>query len=279
MLFAVGLISQFTIGGLSGVMHASPPIDTHHNDSYFVVAHFHYVLFGGTIFAILGGIAFWFPKITGKMMDDRIGRITFWTTFLGFNGTFFPMHFLGLQGMPRRYYTYGEGSGWGIWNLVISISAFCLGASVLLFVYNLGHSMRYGKPAGNDPWDAATLEWAIPSPPPEYNFAQIPTVGHRDPLWWEKYDRHGGHSHTNDPAHVGEDQDLSAINDVRGHIHMPNPSYYPLIASVGILVGALGLLLDNPRIVIGLLHLPTLCVAGIIVFVYGVFGWAFQPAS
>ena len=281
MLFAIGIVSQFTIGGLSGVMHASPPVDTQHNDSYFVVAHFHYVLFGGSIFGLLAAAYYWFPKMTGRMMDDRLGRWNFWTTFIGFNITFFPMHFLGLQGMPRRYYTYGEDSGWGFWNLWVSIGAFFLAGSILLFVYNLGRSLRQGQPAGNNPWDAGTLEWAIPSPPPVYNFAQVPSIGHRDPLWWENYDRHdtghGGQDY--DPTHDDREQDLSHVNEVKGHIHMPNPSYYPAIASLGLFIGGLGLLLENPDITIGLLHLPVLCLLGAVVLITGIYGWAFEPAG
>lgn len=273
MLFAVGIVSQFTIGGLSGVMHASPSIDTQHNDSYFVVAHFHYVLFGGSIFGLLAGAYYWFPKITGKMMDDRLGRWNFWLTFIGFNMTFFPMHFLGLAGMPRRYYTYGEGSGWGFWNTIVSFGAFVLGATMLLFVYNLAKSLRDGKPAGDNPWDASSLEWAIPSPPPVYNFAQIPQIGHRDPLWWEKYGKDDGHEHG------GDHQDIAHINEVKGHIHMPNPSFYPLISSLGFFIVALGLLFDNPAITIGLLHLPSLCALGAVVMIMGIYGWAFEPAG
>lgn len=277
MLFAVGIVSQFTIGGLSGVMHASPPVDTQHNDSYFVVAHFHYVLFGGSIFGLLAATYYWFPKMTGKMMDDRLGRWNFWTTFVGFNGTFFPMHFLGLAGMPRRYYTYGEGSGWAFWNAVVSFSAFFLGLSILLFVYNISKSLRDGKPAGNNPWDAATLEWAIPSPPPAYNFAQVPTIGHRDPLWWEKYGQDDPHGHG--ATHDLHPQDVSQVNVVKGNIHMPNPSYYPLVASIGLFVAGCGLLFDNPKITIGLLHLPSLCALGLIILILGVYGWAFEPAG
>jgi cytochrome c oxidase subunit 1 len=274
MLFAIGLVSQFTIGGLSGVMHASPPVDGHHNDTYFVVAHFHYVLFGGSIFGLLAAAYYWFPKITGRMMDERLGKINFWTTFIGFNATFFPMHFLGLEGMPRRYYTYGDGSGWTFWNAVVSLGAMFLAASMLLFVYNLAISIKNGEEAGNNPWDAATLEWAIPSPPPAYNFANLPIVGHRDPLWWEKYDRH-------DPAHAhGRDaQDLSMVNTVTGHIHMPNNSYYPVIVAIGIFVGAMGLLFNTGTITIGLLHMPVASALGILIGLLGIYGWAFEPAA
>jgi cytochrome c oxidase subunit 1 len=223
---------------------------------------------------LLAGTYYWFPKMTGRMMNDRLGRWNFWATFIGFNLTFFPMHFLGLAGMPRRYYTYGEGSGWAFWNAVVSFGAFFLAGSILLFVYNLGTSIRNGKPSGPNPWDAPTLEWSIPSPPPDYNFAQVPLVGHRDPLWWDKYDQHGDHGHQG-----GDPQDLSQINIQKGHIHMPNPSFYPLIASFGMFVGACGLLFDNPKITIGLLHLPSLCLLGLLILIVGVFGWAFEPAG
>lgn len=304
MLFAIGLVSQFTIGGISGVMHASVPVDTQHNDSYFVVAHFHYVLFGGSIFGLLAAAYYWFPKVSGRMMDDRLGKLNFWTTFIGFNATFFPMHFLGLAGMPRRYYSYGADSGWTFWNVLVSLGAFFLGASMLLFVYNLGKSIREGKPAGPNPWDAATLEWAIPSPPPAYNFATIPHVTHRDPLWAEKY---GGHHNHGDEQEVevavagkrvgathapDEDPETEARmrtevvtetkEDVE-HIHMPNPSYYPLIAAAGLFVGASGLLAlgsaFNPSITIGLLHLPSLSALGILILALGIYGWCFEPAG
>ena len=212
--------------------------------------------------------------MTGKMMDDRLGKWNFWLTFIGFNMTFFPMHFLGLNGMPRRYYTYGDGSNWGFWNAMVSFGAFFLGATVLLFVYNLGKSLRSGKPSGNNPWDAATLEWGIPSPPPPYNFAQIPQIGHRDPIWWEKYEQDSDHGHA-----ASDPQDLSKMNELRGHIHMPNPSYYPVIASLGMFIAALGLLFDNPKITVGLLHLPALCALGMVVLVVGIYGWAFEPAG
>lgn len=206
-------------------------------------------------------------------MNERLGKINFWTTFIGFNATFFPMHFLGLAGMPRRYYTYGEGSGWANWNLVVSLGAMFLGASILLFVYNLATSIKNGEPAGENPWDAPTLEWAIPSPPPEYNFANLPQVGHRDPLWWEKYDQHNGHGHGGDP------QDLTQVNRVTGHIHMPNPSFYPLLVSLGLFLVALGLLFQDPGIQIGLLHMPLITLVGVVTLVASIYGWAFEPAS
>jgi cytochrome c oxidase subunit 1 len=283
MLFAVGLVSQFTIGGLSGVMHASPPVDTQHNDTYFVIAHFHYVLFGGSIFGLLGATYYWFPKMSGKMMDEKLGKINFWTTFIGFNATFFPMHFLGLAGMPRRYYTYGEGSGWGFWNLIVSCGAFFLGASILLFVYNLGRSIVKGEPAGPNPWDAATAEWMIPSPPPAYNFAVTPLIHHRDPIWWDKYGASDPHI-AESPEYVADADHLREleINEsgiAPGPVHLPNPSYYPVLSAIGFFIGVLGLLIDNPHITIGLVHLPILCIIGTVIMVSALYGWAFEPAS
>src|SRR5215217_5661301 len=300
MLFAVGLVSQFTIGGLSGVMHASPPIDTQHNDSYFVIAHFHYVLFGGSIFGILAGLYFWLPKLTGRMMDEKIGKLHFWLTFIGFNATFFPMHFLGLQGMPRRQYTYSKESGFGDWSLFVSIGALVLGFSFLVFMYNLWHSLRKGERAGNNPWDAPTLEWSIPSPPPVYNFARIPTISHRDPLWWEMYGGHEPHAEEEKVevrlagVKVGETQapdeepveqahrrtavETATKEDV-GHIHLPNPSYYPLVTALGLFVAAIGLLIGHPTLNIGLLHLPAGVPLGAIILALGAYGWSFEPAG
>src|SRR6266702_23115 len=176
LYFSLGFIAMFTLGGLSGVMHASPPVDLQQTDSYFIVAHFHYVLFGGSIFGLVSGIYYWFPKITGRMLSDAIGKLHFWLMLIGFNVTFGPFHILGLQGMPRRIYRYPAGRGWEFWNMVSSIGSFMIAASILLFVYNVVRSMRRGKVAGADPWDARTLEWSIPSPPPAYNFEEIPVV-------------------------------------------------------------------------------------------------------
>ena len=309
MLFAVGLVSQFTIGGLSGVMHGVVPVDWHHNDTYFVIAHFPYVLFGGSIFGLMAAAYFWFPKMTGKLMDERLGKLNFWTTFVGFNITFFPMHFLGLMGQPRRYYTYGEGSGWSFWNAFVTFGAFFLAASIMLFVYNLAKSLKSGEPSGPNPWDGSTLEWAIPSPPPVYNFAQLPIVGHRDPLWWDAYDRHESHhdeeridiklagakigeGHAPDESpeeqaetrlgyYNGDTQDLSQINVHPGHIHMPNPSIYPLVTALGMLVAVIGLLFkdETGKITIGLLHMPVVSALGLLIMIFGCYGWAFEPAS
>ncbi|HVA25206.1 MAG TPA: cytochrome c oxidase subunit I, partial [Chloroflexota bacterium] len=183
MLFAFGFIAMFLIGGLSGVTLAVVPIDWQLNGSYYMVAHFHYVLFGGTAFAIFAAWYYWFPKMSGRMMDERLGKAHFWTLLIGFNLTFFPMHLLGIQGMPRRVYTYPAGLGWDNANLLATLGAVIMGISVLLFIANVLRSMRSGRPAGDNPWDAWTLEWATPSPPPPYNFAVIPTATSRRPLW------------------------------------------------------------------------------------------------
>jgi len=174
MLWALGFVSMFVIGGLSGVYLGAVPIDIHTSDTYFIVAHIHYVLFGGAFFTIMAGVYYWFPKMTGRMYSERLGRLHFWTTFVSFNATFFPMHLIGTQGMPRRVSDYDPK--FADWNLFISISSFVLGASILIFFYNMIHSWRYGPPAPGNPWRALTLEWQVTSPPPVFNFDEIPQV-------------------------------------------------------------------------------------------------------
>jgi cytochrome c oxidase subunit I len=174
MLFALGFVSMFVIGGLSGIFLGAVPIDIHTSDTYFVVAHIHYVLLGGSLFTIFAGIYYWFPKMTGRMYDERLGKLHFWATFIGFNATFFPMHIIGVQGMPRRVADYDPQ--FGDWNFAISIFSFMLGASFLVFVYNMIVSWLRGPPAPANPWRALTLEWQVSSPPPVFNFDEIPQV-------------------------------------------------------------------------------------------------------
>ena len=164
MLFSLAFIAMFVIGGLSGVTHAIIPADTQQHDTYYVVAHFHYVLFGGAVFGYFAGVYYWFPKWTGRMLSESVGKLNFWMMLVGFNLTFAPMHILGLNGMPRRTYRYDAGLGWDFWNLIATIGAFLIAASVVVFIYNLVKSKRSGAPAGNDPWDGRTLEWSISSP-------------------------------------------------------------------------------------------------------------------
>jgi cytochrome c oxidase subunit I len=182
-LFFASMIVLFVIGGVSGVMTASTPVDWQLTDTYFVVAHLHYVLIGINVFPVAGAVYYWFPKMTGRLMDERLGRWNFWTMFIGFNVCFLPMHTLGLLGMPRRIYTYAPGMGWDMQNLVVSLGSVLFAVGVLLLLVNIAVSIKRGQPCGPNPWDAPTLEWSIPSPPPPYNFAVIPTVASRHPLW------------------------------------------------------------------------------------------------
>ena len=185
LLMCFGFLSTFLIGGITGVIQGSGPVDSYLHNSYWVVAHFHYVLFGGSVFGIFAGFFYWFPKITGKMLDDRLGRFQAIFMWIGFNTTFFPFHILGLMGMPRRIATYLPGRGWDTANLIATIGAFMIAASVLVFIWNC-IKLRNAPAAGNDPWEGFTLEWSTTSPPPEYNFAEIPTVHSERPLWDER---------------------------------------------------------------------------------------------
>ena len=249
--FAVAFIAMFTIGGISGVMHASPPVDGHHQDSYFVVAHLHYVLFGGAIMGIFSGLFYWFPKMSGRMLDEGLGKITFWLMFVGMNLTFFPMHFLGLAGMPRRIYRYDADLGWETWNMVATLGSYTIALSVFIFLINVIKTMRKDKDAGDDPWGGATLEWATSSPPPAHDFDVIPEVRDRDPLW---HDRDHGIARAAVPEH--------------NHIHMPPPSYFPLIVALGALLLAVG----------SMTHLSVLGL-GVVICIYGVWGWALEPTD
>ena len=183
MLFCIAFLFQFLIAGLTGIMQGAAPFDWHLGSSYFVVAHFHYVIVGGIVFALFGAFYYWFPKMSGKMYSERLGNLHFWLFIIGFHLTFDFMHIPGLLGMPRRIYTYEPGRGWDTWNFIITVGVFFQAAGILVFLGNLAQSYFRGKAAGSDPWDAWTLEWSTNSPPPAYNFASIPVVKSRRPLW------------------------------------------------------------------------------------------------
>ncbi|MBI3979960.1 MAG: cytochrome c oxidase subunit I [Chloroflexi bacterium] len=269
--FALGFIAMFTIGGLSGVMHASPPADLQQTDTYFIVAHIHYVLFGGAILGIFAGIHYWFPKITGRLLDEGIGKLTFWVLFVGLNLAFFPMHFSGLFGMPRRIYTYGPDLGVGGFNLLSTIGALILGVGILIFLANALVSLRRGERASDDPWDGRTLEWSIPSPPPVYNFANIPHVHSRDAFWAAKYPEHAEMAHAGHerPSSAGTAQsEGTALGAHPAGIHLPNPSYWPLIVASGLFLTATGLVFGIP-----------LTVLGVLTMFVGTYGWVYEPAG
>lgn len=183
LLFVLGFFALFVLGGMTGVMLAAVPFNLQAHDTYFVVAHFHYVLIGGAVFPLLGGFYYWFPKLSGRLLSERLGRWQFWLLFIGFNLTFFPMHYLGLIGMPRRVYTYAEGLGWGPWNLLASAGAYLMAISFVLMICNAWRALRQPPSAPADPWGSPDLAWAVASPPPAYNFAWTPVVEGRHPLW------------------------------------------------------------------------------------------------
>jgi heme/copper-type cytochrome/quinol oxidase subunit 1 len=176
LLFAAGCIVTITIGGISGIFASLVPIDTQIHDSYYIVAHLHYVLFGGSVMGMMAGIYVWFPKVTGRMYNETLGKAQFWMMFIGFNLTFFPMHILGLMGMPRRYADYEAGLGWELNNMLATVGAFIIAASILPLLWNVVYSMIRGRQAVGDPWLANSLEWAVSSPPPAYNYLEIPHI-------------------------------------------------------------------------------------------------------
>ncbi|HEY7385878.1 MAG TPA: cytochrome c oxidase subunit I [Beijerinckiaceae bacterium] len=238
LLFVLGFIFTFVIGGLTGIMLASVPIDTQVHDTYFIVAHFHYVLIGGAVFPLLGAVYYWFPKVTGRLMSERLGKWNFWLFFIGFNVAFFPMHILGLQGMPRRVYTYQPEMGWGGLNLLATAGAVLMLLSFALFLWNALSSARRGLAAGSNPWDADTLEWATTSPPPPYNFERIPFVTSRAPVWAER---------ESFPVVTGLAVDyrevvVSTVSEARADVRetSPDPSIWPLLAAIAVAVTFLG---------------------------------------
>jgi len=278
MLFAIGFLLIFLLGGITGVMVAVLPFDWQVTDSYFVVAHFHYVLNGAVVFPIFGALYYWLPKMTGRMLDERLGRISFWTMFVGFNVAFFPMHILGFLGMPRRVYTYDSGLGWSGLNLVISVASFVFGLGTLLTLVNFAKSHRRGAPAPDNPWHADTLEWSTSSPPPEYNFATTPVVTSLHPLWDE---------HPVPKAAGAPDEAPNALSRALGvdgaldkempvtegldalpqdTLGIPAPTYLPFLAALGVTAIFIGLLAE--AVVVG--------VAGAVVGIAAVVVWLWR---
>lgn len=254
MMYAVSFIAMFTIGGLSGLMHASAPSDYQQHDTYFIVAHIHYVLIGGALFAIFAAMYYWWPKMFGRELNEKLGQTNFWFVLVGFNVTFFPFHFLGLMGMPRRIYTYGAELGFQFWNQVSTVGVVILALGVVLFWVNVFYSAKNGVKAVADPWDGRTLEWTTASPPPIYNFAVVPTVRGRDALWVEKKQPLPTSSKTSVPA--------------GGHhsIHMPGQSWMPAIISLGLFILVYG----------GVFHSLPVAAVGLLVAVLGIYGWVFE---
>jgi cytochrome c oxidase subunit 1 len=232
-------------------MHSSPPADLQQSDTYFVVAHIHYVLFGGSMLGIFAGLYYWFPKMTGRLMSEGLGKLHFWLTILGMNVTFFPMHFVGLLGMPRRIYTYAPNMGFDWMNMLSTIGVFGIIASILVFIVNFLRSLRTGQPAGPNPWGGATLEWAIPSPPPAHNFGTVPTVHGLDPLW------------AKDGAEISR-----IANQVRGPIHMPPSSVWPMVSALGMTL-----------LMSGMVFGWWAGIPGLVIMLTGLYAWAFEPCD
>jgi cytochrome c oxidase subunit 1 len=230
MLWSVAFIPSFVMGGVTGIMLASAPADYQFHDSYFVVAHFHYVIVGGVVFGLFAGAHYWWPKMFGTILNEKLGKLTFALFFIGFHLTFFVQHFLGLMGMPRRYFTYLPHQGLDTGNLISSIGAAFMGIATIVLLINVIYTTVKNEKVGNDPWETGrTLEWSISSPPPEYNFAQLPYVRGLDPLWIEKMEGNGEMT----PA------------EPLGDIHMPNSSFLPFMMSFGLFIAAFGALYND----------------------------------
>ncbi len=268
MLFSLGFIGMFVIGGLSGVTHSVVPADTQQTDTYYVVAHFHYVLFGGALFGIFSGLYYWFPKVWGKMYNETLGKLHFWTMLIGFNLTFGPMHWLGLQGQVRRTWVYAEETNLQFWNIVVTIGAFIIAVSIIIFMINWIFSKRKGEKAPFDPWDARTIEWTIPSPTPEWNFSKAPEVKALDDFWHAKYeeDDEGRAVRKESAEQLLIELEEEGLNPTE-NIVLPNPSYFPIVLASGLpFLGYAVIYKSIPLALIGSLLL-----------LIGSFGWGTEP--
>ncbi len=268
MLFAIGLVTQFTIGGLSGVSHAIAPWDTQQTDTYYIVAHFHYVLFGGALFGFMSGMYFWWPKAFGYKLNEAHGKFNFWAMVVGFNLTFGPMHILGLQGMPRRMHTYDDAMGFNLWNFVATIGSFILAVGTLWVLVNALISYRAwaqaGRPnVGADPWDARTIEWSIQSPAPEHNFDYTPTITSLDDFWHRKY----AEVEDGKLRRVATGDEIAQPGNGEG-VHLPAPSYWPLVLSLAM-----------PVLGYAIIFTLWLAIPGLLLLFAGLYGWALEPAD
>ncbi|GAB2934803.1 hypothetical protein GCM10027280_23340 [Micromonospora polyrhachis] len=272
LLFVIGFIVTFVIGGFTGAMFALTAFDQQVTDSYFVVAHFHYVLFGGAVFPILAAVYFWLPKITGRMFSERLARWAFWLIFIGMNVTFFPMHLSGLFGMPRRVYTYPEGLGWDPWNLLATLGSYILAVGLLLVVVGVVHALRRGKPAADDPWGGDTLEWATTSPPAPYNFPVLPEVHSLHPVW-DPRTAESVAAGAPEARTLAEGRQTIRTSELDARyeqpIEMPESSLRPLVAATGLLVVFGGLLFDWYWVAAG----------GGLLLALTMVGWLWPPAE
>jgi cytochrome c oxidase subunit 1 len=265
MLYAIAFLITFTLGGITGIMVAIAPFDQQVHDTYFVVAHFHYVMGGGSLLAFLGALYYWLPKMSGRMLSEKVGKWSWAFIVLGFHLIFFPQHLLGLMGMPRRIQTYEANIGLDFYNQLSSIGAGIMLLGLLLLIIDFFRTLRSGKIAGNDPWDGRTLEWATTSPPPSYNFPLFPPVRDRDAFWVEKHPELLEHGHYTGVEEELEEAELHAAVETET-FHMPGQSWYPFILSVVIVAGSYGVLYKNWFVAL-------LCLA---LMIFTIFAWAFE---
>jgi cytochrome c oxidase subunit 1 len=267
MKFAIGLVAMFTIGGLSGVTHAVSPSDLQQTDTYYIVAHFHYVIFGGALLGFFAGLYFWWPKAFGYTLSEKLGNWHFWLILIGMNLTFGPMHIVGLQGQPRRTYTYAKGYGVDVWNFIETIGAFIIALAVLIFFINIVSSRAKAKRehlvVGNDPWDSRSLEWMVPNPTPAHNFDEVPIVTHLDEFWHRKY----GEDDKGRPVRIAATDDVVQKGDPTG-VHLPSPSYWPIVIAAALPLIGYGIIFNLGFAALG----------GFVLFL-GIYGLGLEPST